>query len=330
MTTELHKMWNSYPSIKKELQQTVTLMSDSIAIPNNDVRQAIIELFNAGGKLLRPAYLLLFSEFGNKVDRKKTIALAAAIETLHTATLIHDDIIDKASTRRGVATLQSKFDTDVAVYAGDYLFIVCFKLLISYKSSLKSIELNTTSMENVLLGELGQMNDRYNQNVTIEQYIANISGKTAELFALSCFLGAYESGASLRISNKCRSIGKDIGLTFQIVDDILDYSQSENTLGKPVLEDVRQGVYSLPLICAMEDNKDIFSPILNKKEAMTTDDAQRIYDLVQQYNGVEKAYKLANKYTDRALNGILTLPNNKENTKQTIYTITQNILKRTH
>lgn len=327
---KIHPMWDNYPTLKKDLAKTLDLMSSSISLPNQEIQETILKLFHSGGKLLRPAYLLLFSEFGKKTDKKKSIALAAAMETLHTATLIHDDIIDEAEVRRGVTTLQTKFDKDVAVYAGDYLFIVCFKLLVSYTDSLKSVKLNTASMEKVLLGELGQMDTRYHTDITVDEYIENISGKTAELFALSCFLGCYENGGSARLASTCREIGKSIGIAFQIVDDILDYSQSEASIGKPVLEDVKQGVYSLPLICAMEENKAFFEPILAKKDQMTQADAVLIHEGVTTYNGVEKAYALADEYTQTALKMIETLPNNKQQTKETIYEITQNILARTN
>ncbi len=325
---EIHVMWNDYPKLKKELQKTLDLMSSSISLPNKEIENTIIEMFHSGGKLLRPAYLLLFSKLGKKSDSKKSIALAAAMETLHTATLIHDDIIDEADLRRGVTTLQTKFDKDVAVYSGDYLFIVCFKLLVQYTDSFRSIKLNTASMEKVLLGELGQMDTRYQIDITVDEYIQNISGKTAELFALSCFLGYFENGGSKRVAADCREIGKSIGLAFQIVDDILDYSQDEMSIGKPVLEDVKQGVYSLPLICALKENKDFFEPLLSKKEQMTDEDAMKVHEGVITFNGVEKAYELADFYTEQALRLIQTLPDNKENTKQTIYDITKNILTR--
>ncbi|MFC6347343.1 polyprenyl synthetase family protein [Vagococcus carniphilus] len=325
---QIHSMWDDYPTLKKDLAKTLDLMSSSIDLPNKEIEQTIIELFHSGGKLLRPAYLLLFSAFGKNTDKKKSIALAAAMETLHTATLIHDDIIDEAEVRRGVTTLQTKFDKDVAVYSGDYLFIVCFKLLAKYTDSLRSIKLNTASMEKVLLGELGQMNTRYRIDITVDEYIQNISGKTAELFALSCFLGCYENGGSTKLASNCREIGKSIGLAFQIVDDILDYSQTEETIGKPVLEDVKQGVYSLPLICALEENKAFFEPILIKKDQMTDEDTRVIHEGVITYGGVEKAYQLADHYTQTALDLIQQLPNNKANTKQTIFDITKQILTR--
>lgn len=326
----IHSMWEPYPTLKKDLEKTLDLMSSSIDLPNKEIEGTILELFHSGGKLLRPAYLLLFSELGKKTDKKKSIALAAAMETLHTATLIHDDIIDEAEVRRGVTTLQTKFDKDIAVYAGDYLFIVCFKLLVKYTDSLRSVSLNTASMEKVLLGELGQMNTRYQIDITVDEYIKNVSGKTAELFALSCFLGCFENGGSTRLASTCREIGKSIGIAFQIVDDILDYTQSETTIGKPVLEDVKQGVYSLPLICAMEENKEFFTPLLSKKDLMTDEDAKKVHEGVVTYNGVKKAYDLADYYTETALNLIQSLPSDKKNTKEQIYDITKNILVRTN
>ena len=326
----IHAMWNEYPSLKKDLEKTLELMSSSIALPNKEIEDTILELFHSGGKLLRPAYLLLFSELGKKTDKQKSIALAAAMETLDTATLIHDDVIDEADTRRGVSTIQTKFDKDVAVYAGDYLFIVCFKLLVKYTDSLRSVSLNTDSMEKVLLGELGQMDTRYKTEITVEEYLQNVTGKTAELFALSAFLGCFENGGSKKLASDCREIGKAIGIAFQVIDDILDYSQSEKTIGKPVLEDVKQGVYSLPLICAIAEKPAYFEPLLAKKDQMTEEDAQRVHQGVIQFGGVKKAYQLADDYTNQALEGIQKLPNNKENTKQALYDITKSILTRNH
>ncbi len=122
----IHPMWETFPTLKKELSQTLDLMEKNIVIKNPEVQQAVLDMIHAGGKLLRPAYQLLFSQFGKQRDPKKAIALAASIEMLHTASLIHDDIVDRADTRRNLETIQKRFGNDVAVYAGDYLFITCF------------------------------------------------------------------------------------------------------------------------------------------------------------------------------------------------------------
>lgn len=327
---KLHSMWQEYPALQADLSASLQLMEKSLKLKNKAVEEAILAMIHSGGKLLRPAYQLLFSAFGSEKDPEKAVALAASIEMLHTASLIHDDIVDHADTRRRLPTIRSQFGNDVAVYAGDYLFVCCFKLMADYASSMKSLQMNSRSMEKILAGELGQMSKRYDVNVTVADYLENISGKTAELFALSCFIGAYESGTSLRFANQAKEIGESIGLAFQIMDDILDYSQASAQLGKPVLEDVRQGVYSLPLLLALKTDRTQMLPILAKKDAMTDADTQVIYQLVQEGQGLVEAKKLAAKYTDKALQGIKKLPETPDESKDYLYRITEQILSRTN
>jgi heptaprenyl diphosphate synthase len=325
---KIHPMWQAYPRLQPELTQTLALMENAIQLKNKPVQQAILEMIQAGGKLLRPAYQLLFSQFGPEQDRQKAVALAAAIEMLHTATLIHDDIVDEADVRRNLPTVRAKFDNTTAVYAGDYLFVSCFKLMADYAGSMKSLQLNSRSMEKILSGELGQMDNHYNVDMTVDAYLENISGKTAELFALSCFIGALESGTTTHFAKKASEIGQQIGMAFQMIDDILDYSQSATTIGKPVLEDVRQGIYSLPLLYALQENRAALVPLLEKKEAMTHEDAQYVHQLVHDLGGVTKAQALAADYTKQAIKGINKLPNNSLQTKETLLSITESILTR--
>lgn len=328
---KLHSMWDSYPELQADLQKTLKVMEKSLQLKNKAVQQAILTMIHSGGKLLRPAYQLLFSEFGSEKNSDKSIALAAAIEMLHTASLVHDDIVDAADTRRQQPTIRAQFGNDVAVYAGDYLFVCCFKLMADYASTLKSLQFNSRSMEKILAGELGQMDGRYNTKVSIDDYLKNISGKTAELFSLSCFIGAYESGTSLRLANQAKEIGMNIGIAFQIKDDILDYSQNESTLGKPVLEDVRQGIYSLPLLYALKKEPQKLLPLLDKRTEMSAEEAQQVYELVHESNGVEDAQKLAASYTNKALQQIKKLPDSAgTSAKDLIYQITETILTRTN
>lgn len=326
----VHPMWDAYPPLKSDLSKTLTLMEGALQLKNKPVQETVLEMIQAGGKLLRPAYQLLFSQFGKNQDREKMIALAAAIEMLHTATLIHDDIVDEADLRRGLPTVRNRFDNSTAVYAGDYLFVACFKLMADYADSLRSLQTNSRSMEKILAGELGQMDSRYNTKVTVAEYTENISGKTAELFALSCSIGAYESGCSPRFTKNAEKIGRNIGLAFQIIDDVLDYTQSASNIGKPVLEDMRQGVYSLPLIFALEENREVLLPLLNKKEQMTDEDTRQVHELVLAFDGVKKAQQLASDYTTEALQAIQKLPETPEKTREVLYDITKRILTRDH
>lgn len=325
---KLHPMWQEYPDLAKQLTTTLHLMEDVVHLKNKKVESAVLEMIHAGGKLLRPAYQLLFSQFGPEQDEKKATSLAASIEMLHTATLIHDDIVDDSELRRGLPTIRATFGNDTAVYAGDYLFICCFKLLSDYSTSLKSLQLNSRSMEKILDGELGQMDDRYKLDQTVDDYLENISGKTAELFALSCSVGAFESGNNERFAKKAGLIGQNIGIAFQIMDDLLDYDADSEILGKPVLEDVRQGVYSLPLIYALNKDHTELHALLKKKKLMTEEETVKVQRLVQQLGGVEYAHKLASDYTEQALKDIRKLPDNYFNTKETLERLTQQILRR--
>ncbi|MDE3283269.1 heptaprenyl diphosphate synthase [Lacticaseibacillus casei] len=304
---KIHPMWHEYPTLAPELSSALTLIEKQITTNNTPVAEAILEMINGGGKLLRPAYCLLFSRFQD-TDREKMIALAAAIETLHTATLIHDDIIDKSPTRRNQITIQKQFGPETAVYAGDYLFVVCFKLLAHYASSLRSIQQDSGSMEKILKGELDQMATRYQTDITIDDYLKQVSGKTGQLFALSCFVGAYESGGSTNFAKAAEKIGMDIGIAFQLLDDILDYTSSGDTLGKPVCEDVRSGVYSAPLILAMQRDRQAFLPLLAKKDQISDAEMDTLRDLVIQYEGVKQAYAMARQHTDQAIAGLKKLP----------------------
>lgn len=322
---KIHPMWHEYPTLAPELASALTLIEKQITTNNTPVAKAIMEMINGGGKLLRPAYCLLFSRFQD-TDREKMIALAAAIETLHTATLIHDDIIDKSPTRRNQVTIQKQFGPDTAVYAGDYLFVVCFKLLAHYASSLRSIQQDSGSMEKILKGELDQMATRYQTQITINDYLKQVSGKTGQLFALSCFIGAYESGGTTNFAKTAEKIGMNIGLAFQLLDDILDYTSDGETLGKPVYEDVRSGVYSAPLILAMQRDRQAFLPLLAKKEQISDTEMIQLRDLVIKYEGVKQAYTMAQQRTDLATAGLQKLPAGAA--RDDLIRLTESLLKR--
>lgn len=323
---ELHPMWHAYPTLETELEETLVLMEDAIHLKNKPVEQAVLQMIHAGGKMLRPAYQLLFSSFGPEQDQKKATAIAAAIEMLHTATLIHDDIVDEAELRRGLSSIRSQFGNSVAVYAGDYLFVSCFKLMANYASSMKSLQMHSKSMESILNGELGQMDNRYNINLSVADYLEAISGKTAELFALSCAIGAYESGTSRKFAEQAGKIGLAIGMAFQIMDDILDYTQDQQKLGKPVLEDVKQGVYSLPLILALESDATRLRPLLEKRGNLSQAEQHLIFELVHDLGSVTRAQDFAKEYTDQALKLIKKLPATAE--RDQLAQLTETILSR--
>ena len=302
--------WNNYPTIQNKLQTVCSLIEEQVKVRNKDVQHTLIDFSKAGGKYLRPAFFLLFASFGNEQeqDEEQLIKIAASVELLHMATLIHDDIIDDSPLRRGVITVQAKYGKDIAVYTGDLLFTVFFEIIIEAMNGSKFLAINARSMKRLLLGELDQMETRYNTNETIRDYLRSVNGKTAELFWLACMQGAHFGHADATTKRLAGRIGRNIGIAFQAYDDILDYTSEEEVLQKPILEDLSQGVYTIPLLLAKEANPEVFLPFLEKKQHITVEETQQVADLVVQYGGVDKAKEFARRFTEKALADIDQLP----------------------
>ena len=322
--TIVHPMWMEYPELHEELKQVKTMMHASITIENKQIREAIWAVLESGGKMIRPAYLILFSMWNENRNMEEVHAVAAALELLHVATLLHDDVIDEADTRRGQETISARFGNRVAIYAGDYLLTVCYQLLSKYSQDLAGIQLPTDGMMRVVEGELSQMEESYKTDVTIQDYLKRIDGKTAQLFMLSCMMGERFSG--MGELERARHIGNSIGMAFQLLDDILDYEVSSSEFGKPVLEDVAQGIYTLPLIASLPKCEKELLPLLEKKNQLTAPDRLAIQKLVVNAGGVETAKDFASKYTMKAIHQIEKLP--EADVKSMLLKITSQLLQR--
>lgn len=322
----VHPMWNNYPALQADLEKCLELINTHIRVRDKTIEKTIKDLIYSGGKLLRPAYSLLCSEIGQEQDKEKAIAVSAALETLHMATLIHDDVIDGATSRHGQPTIHTTHGNQFAIYSGDYLFSVCFTILSRHATSLAHLEFNSRSMEKILSGELDQLHSRYQPPSSVKSYLARISGKTAQLFAVSCYSGAIESQASRRQTMTAWNMGHYIGMAFQIMDDILDYKGDAETIGKPVMADLQQGIYTLPLIYAMQGDPRTLKNILGKQEPFTEQEMHVIISTIEKENGVEKAQALAERYTKKALREMQKLPDGTY--KDMLYDITTSLLNR--
>ncbi|WP_315065602.1 polyprenyl synthetase family protein [uncultured Clostridium sp.] len=301
----MDKFWDECLVVKNDLEEVIKIMKKNIKCREKFVEDAILDLINSGGKLLRPAFLIIAARFG-EFNEEEVYPLAAVLEMLHMATLVHDDIVDDSKLRRGIGTIQSKYGKDYAVYIGDFLFCRCFKIL-SENSTLKNINIDSNSMSRICLGEIEQFASKYNTKVSVRKYLKRISAKTAELFALSFYSGAVESKCDSRLCKKLSNIGHNIGMAFQIIDDILDYTGNEVVVGKTIGNDIKQGIYTLPIIYALEKKNPDLSSILNK-DYFEENDLKAISDIVKELKGIEKSRALAEKYTNRAFNLINTLP----------------------
>jgi heptaprenyl diphosphate synthase len=301
----MDNFWSEYPIMKNDLEEVIKLMKKNIKCKEKLVENAILELINSGGKLLRPAFLIIAARFGD-FKKEEIYPLAAVLEMLHMATLVHDDIVDNSKLRRGTETVQAKYGKDYAVYIGDFLFCRCFKIL-SEHSTLKGINVDSNVMSRICMGEIDQFSAKYNKQVSVRKYLKRISAKTGELFSLSFYSGAMGSGCNDKLCRKLSNIGHNIGMAFQVIDDILDFTGDETTVGKSVSNDIKQGIYTLPLIYVLEKKNPRLSAILDK-DSLEEKDFREIADIVKEFGGIDKARALAERYTNRAFNLINTLP----------------------
>ncbi|WP_195970823.1 polyprenyl synthetase family protein [Clostridium thermobutyricum] len=320
----MKSFWSNYPEIGREVEKIKKNIIKNAKCKDKVIENSIVELVESGGKMLRPGFTVLASKFG-EYEEERAIALGSVVEMFHMATLVHDDVIDDAELRRGKRTIQSKYGKNYAVYIGDYLFCLCFKTLGSTSSLKRDIQIDTKVMSRICLGEVEQLNSRYKKDITIKDYLKRISGKTAELFSLSLYIGAIESGCDKKTSRLFWEIGHNIGMAFQIIDDILDLTGDSNKTGKAVGNDLLEGVYTLPLLIALRNNKEAFDKVL-KEEEYSKEEILEIIDLIKENGGIEKSMEIANKYSNKAFKNILNLPENEY--RDILMEITKNMLSR--
>lgn len=307
---KLHPMWDDFPTVKADLTAVSELIADNLDVNNPDVQDALIKMMTGKGKFLRPALTLLAGQFAPN-NHKNLIALAASVEILHSASLIHDDIIDDSPLRRHQPSMQAQFGKDIAVYAGDVLFAKTFSLLAWHIDDIKTSRTATSYLTDLLEGELEQRSNYYRLDMTLSDYLSQIAGKTASLFELAIRLGtstAPETPES--VVNSLTTFAFNLGMAFQIADDILDYENDSDTLGKPTLNDLREGIYSAPLLLALEKNPAL-GDTLSKRFDITDDEAQSIADFVHSSGSLDEAKELALDYANKADDMLDQLPDSE-------------------
>jgi heptaprenyl diphosphate synthase len=256
--------------------------------------------------------LLIASSFG-KDQEEKRFPLAAALEILHTATLIHDDVIDNSRLRRGLPAAHEKYGQKDAVLIGDFLLSRCFLLTAQYTSA-ENAEYLARAISALCTMELEQDADRFRSSVSVRPYLRKITGKTALLFSLACHVGASEAKAPPLVASKLRRIGYNLGMAFQIIDDILDYTGEENRIRKPRGNDVKAGIVTLPLILALRRDTRGKLAALVGENTFPRSDFNKIIRLTLELGGIEESYRYSRRYTNRALKEIAGLPPGKSRT----------------
>jgi len=218
-------------------------------------------LIKAGGKRFRPLIALLAGKFGDPLKTSKVIDAGVAVELIHIGSLYHDDVIDNATTRRGVQSSNSKWNSTLSILAGDYLLARSSELA-AEQLGLESVKLLASTYAELVEGQTKEIEISYDLNHSIDDYMKVIEGKTASLIRTSAKLGAIASNADEEVVEALSNWGWNCGIIFQISDDLLDLTSTSEVLGKPAGNDLLEGTYTLPVLIALNQNKEKFSEIL--------------------------------------------------------------------
>jgi heptaprenyl diphosphate synthase len=303
-------IWKRHVDVYEDINKIDDYIRTSLQANQRVLNDAVNDLLDAGGKRLRPVLVLLAGRFG-RYNKEKLIPLAAAVEIMHMATLVHDDIIDESELRRGRPTTRSRWGNSVAVFTGDFLFTRAFSL-ITQGVSRKNMHHLSSSIRAICEGEVDQYQSKFSQEISILRYLKRIARKTAVLFSLSCQVGAEESNCRQNTIRYLRKFGYDFGMAFQITDDLLDFSGDQNQVGKPLCSDFMEGVYTLPVIYTLQNTpyKDKMAKYIGRQD-LTGGEIKEVGRLVEESGGLEKSRRLALRYLERCHNSLAQLPDNK-------------------
>ncbi len=304
--------------VARELEMVEGNLNQNINSGVDVLNQASMHLVKAGGKRLRPAFVLLAARFFMD-SLEGVIPLATALELTHLATLVHDDVIDNSTLRRGTYTVKHQWGNRVSINAGNYIFARALALSASYNRK-DILEVLADASMRICEGEIYQMMSSYNVNVGLKNYLRRIERKTALLISVSCKLGAMIGNAPQEQVRALELYGYYLGMAFQVTDDILDFVADEEVLGKPTGSDVKQGVITLPAIYALHHSphKQELKRLL-ASPTMCMANSDWILDIIVDSDGIEYAYFVTDHFACKARKQLDYLPDKPG--KETLYEI---------
>jgi len=273
----------------------------AVSSPVALVNEVGTHLVTAGGKRIRPALCLLAARGSKEFSLERILPLAEALELIHTASLVHDDVIDEADTRRGEPTANAKWDNQIAILGGDYIFARAFSLIAEGGYGDYVAKRLAELVCNLSVGEIIQDHTVYQAVKDLDNYYERIQKKTADFLEICCELGGLVGGLPEEDTKKLAEYGHCIGMAFQITDDVLDIMQTSEQIGKPAGNDIRQGIVTLPVIHALNVSADAeeLAEIVTNPE-MTGEMVERALEIVRMTDGVEVAKAKADEYLERA------------------------------
>jgi heptaprenyl diphosphate synthase len=303
------KILDIYARLKKDMNYIEKELEKSIYSDYTNMRETSAHLLKAGGKRIRPVFVLLAGQFGNyQLDQLKNVAVP--MELIHMATLVHDDVIDDADTRRGQLTVKSKWDNRIAMYTGDYIFAKALGV-VTQLSNPQIHQIMSKAIVEMCIGEMEQIRFFFHTGQSIRDYLLRIKRKTALLIAISCQLGAIAANAPKSVSQKLFLFGYNVGMAFQIRDDLLDLCGTEQQIGKPPGSDIKQGNITLPMLLALQEaslNESLLLEIARIQAADGQTDVSGFIKMIRSSNGITKAEEMATRYIEKAITALKDLP----------------------
>ena len=309
---------NSYFQLKESVEDKLVLTEEKIKLKlNSDVElvQKMTEYhIKTGGKRLRALLTLGSAKLCGYSKGSRDVNLAACVELIHSATLMHDDVIDEGIIRRGKETLNEIWGNHSSVLIGDYLLSRCFEMMVE-DGNLEVLKLLSSTSSKIAQGEVLQLQHKGEVDMLEETYLKIISAKTAELFAASTKVGAILSDVENKEKDALEFYGRNLGLTFQIADDTLDYNSELKMFGKTVGQDFFEGKITLPIILLFQKldliEKENLKEIFNK-EIRDKDDFEKTISLIKKYKIIEECYQKAQHYINLASNALTVFEESKD------------------
>lgn len=306
MTT---KPWDF--GVNEELRMVDEKLRSMVKSEERTLTDASLHVIEAGGKRLRPTVTLLaYKGLGGRDDRR-IADIAAAFELIHSATLIHDDINDGGLARRGRETVYKKYGLHSAIVTGDFLFVKAFSLGGQFDSMV--VQTTAEACARLAEGEILQNRYRHTTEMTVETYIKVMERKTAEPIRAGAMIGAYLAGAKPDIIDCMGRYGLNLGIAFQVMDDILDFTGDEKRTGKPVGMDLKEGYLTLPSLLAMEASETARAEILPlvRDKAPSPESVRRCVSLVVESGAVERARAMGERYIEEAVGQLGCVPDGR-------------------
>lgn len=283
-----------YSDLKSDIDIIEQELEKAVNSSSHLINDASLHLLQAGGKRIRPIFVLLGAKFGD-YDIEKMKNVAVPLELIHMASLVHDDVIDDSDMRRGRPTVKSQWNNRVAMYTGDFIFARALEYITKIEDPLVHQILARTMVE-ICNGEVIQIEDKFRLDQGLKDYFRRIKRKTALLISSSCEIGAVAAGVDAKTVSHLKRFGYFVGMSFQIIDDVLDIMATDKELGKPAGSDLLQGNITLPILLLKDDEQ--MQPYLAKVFAgtLTEPERQKMLQYVRKSDAITQANKMSDKY----------------------------------